>query len=220
MRKLYAFFTQLTLVIICANLVSCGNDKSSESQNSSAVEISAGNEIDLGLPSGKLWASCNLGADSPEKYGDYYAWGEIEKKDSFPRKGYKYLGTLIGNNISGTEYDVVSNVLKDDWVMPNQHDFKELVDNCKREWVKYNGVNGYKLIGPNGNSIFLPATGFCDPLLCNQESIGFYWSSTDDNGFNAIALSLSDGKIAINKELRYHGHAIRPIKEHKSSTTN
>ena len=193
MKKLYYIFTLVTLVAIGINLASCGGNKS-ETPKDTKIEITSGTEIDLGLPSGNIWASCNVGADSPEKYGDHFAWGEVEKKDSFPRKGYKHLGTLIGNDISGTEYDVATKVLGDAWKMPNQNDFKELVDNCKWEWITYNGANGFKLTGPNGNSIFLPATGYCDPLLCNQEINGFYWSSTDDNGFNAISLIISKGK--------------------------
>ena len=102
-----------------------------------------------------------------------------------------------------------------DWKMPNQNDIKELVDNCKWEWITYKGAEGYKVTGSNGNSIFLPATGYCDPVLCNQGISGFYWTSTDDKGFNAITLNIEKGKRNINKELRYHGQAIRAVKDKK-----
>lgn len=218
MRKIVSVIALIALVATSVNFASCGGGSTEGAKNDTVNQITSGAEIDLGLPSGKIWASCNVGADSPEKNGDYFAWGEVEKKDSFPKKGdngYKHLGTLIGDDISATEYDAASKVMGADWKMPNQNDIKELVDNCKWEWITYKGAEGYKVTGSNGNSIFLPATGYCDPVLCNQGISGFYWTSTDDKGFNAITLNIEKGKRNINKELRYHGQAIRAVKDKK-----
>ena len=215
MKKSLSVLALFAIIVFGLNLVSCGGtDKPKEE----VKEVSTDSVVDLGLPSGKLWASCNLGADSPEKYGDYFAWGEVEKKDSFPKKGdngYKHLGTLIGEDIAGTKYDAAMTVLGGDWKMPSQYDFNELVENCKWEWTKYKDVDGYKVTGKNGNSIFLPATGYCDPILCNQGMSGYYWTSTDVKGFDAITLSFEKGKRNIKEELRYRGQSIRPIKEKK-----
>ena len=111
--------------------------------------------IDLGLPSGVKWATFNVGATTPEEYGNYYAWGETEQAAA---------------SWGG------------EWRMPSKDDFQELIDKCEWEWMSKNGVNGYKVIGPNGNSIFLPAAGVKIAGVTNDDKThGGYWSSTIDN---------------------------------------
>lgn len=133
--------------------------------------------IDLGLPSGTMWACCNVGADAPKEFGGKYAWGETETKDVYNIKTYKfakevdpnsydghywiwmdyrYIYVYIGNNISGTDYDVAHVRWGKPWRMPTSTESQEICDNCT--WVEYtlNGTAGYKVIGPNDNYIFMP----------------------------------------------------------------
>ena len=122
--------------------------------------------INLGLPSGTLWACCNVGASTPEGYGGYYAWGETEEKESYTWENYIHAdgeyGTShdIGTDIAGTEYDVAHVKWKGSWQMPSQAQVKELVENCTREWDTQGAINGYTFTGPNGNTIFVPVAGF------------------------------------------------------------
>ena len=139
--------------------------------------------VDLGLPSGLKWAACNVGASSPEEYGGYYAWGETEEKESYYEEDYLYYNygiyTDIGSDISGTQYDVAHVKWGGDWRMPTMVEQEELRNNCFWEWTTVNGVNGYNVIGPNGNSIFLPAAG-CryGTYVYNICSSGYYWSGS------------------------------------------
>ena len=121
--------------------------------------------VDLGLPSGLKWATCNIGARAPEASGDYFAWGEIKTKKSFSESGSltygkkKYSIEIAGNS----QLDAARANWGGSWRMPTKYECQELIDKCKWELVTVNcvnGVNGYKVTGPNGNNIFLPATGF------------------------------------------------------------
>ncbi len=159
--------------------------------------------IDLGLPSGTKWACCNVDTTHPENqsptsYGSYYAWGEIEEKDVYDWSTYKYSN---GSSHNITKYCVVSlfgdngftdgltELLPEDdaatvywgapWHMPTTEQLDELIENCTREWAQLNGVNGTLVIGPNGNTIFLPATGFrWDDLIYYDGFSGAYWASS------------------------------------------
>lgn len=129
----------------------------------------------LGLPSGTLWATCNIGANAPEEYGDFFAWGEVEPKDWFipenylyhtgeiiqdPRYGEFYECIDIGWNISGTEYDAATQLWGNGWRMPTQEEQYELTMMCwSNGIVEENGVKGQRFCGPNTNSIFIPAAG-------------------------------------------------------------
>ena len=122
--------------------------------------VTAGQVVDLGLSI--YWASCNLGAESPEIKGDQYAWGETKTKTKYNTNNYSYYDSStqtfinIGSNISGTEYDAATVNLGSEWRMPTSNEMYELLNNCTWEWIQMNGVNGYKVTGENGNSIFLP----------------------------------------------------------------
>ena len=134
------------------------------------------NAVDLGLPSGTLWADRNVGADSPEAYGDYFAWGEIEPKTIYGWSNYKWCngsydtltkyctyssdGTVDNKTTLDLEDDAAYVNMGSEWRMPTITEQQELIDNCTWTWTTQNGVNGYKVTGNNGNSIFLPAAGF------------------------------------------------------------
>ena len=160
--------------------------------------------IDLGLPSGTKWACCNVGADKPDAYGGYYAWGETEEKSRY------YWDTYI-------QYDVAHVKWGGNWVMPSNDQNNELIKNCTYEWTTVNGVNGRKFISKlNGGSIFLPAAGHrWNGDLNFAGSHGFYWSSTQvPNGLEyAYFLHFGSGDIFWDTDLYYcnYGRTVRPI---------
>ena len=176
--------------------------------------------IDLGLPSGTKWACCNVGADKPEAYGGYYAWGETEEKEVYNRDTYKFYqnGSYvnIGLDISGTEYDVAHVNWGSDWVMPTHDEQMELLNNCTSEWTTLNGVNGRKFISKiNGNSIFLPAAGYrWGGDLDVAGEYGGFWSSTQypDYSRNAYYLYFYSGYAHWSYDyFRNYGRSVRPV---------
>lgn len=171
--------------------------------------------VDLGLS--VKWASFNVGATKPEEYGGYYAWGETEEKESYFEENYLYYNngsyTNIGNDISGTQYDVAHVKWGGDWRMPTFAEQQELIDNCTWELTTVNGVYGYKVTGSNGNSIFLPAAG------CRYESeiddvgnAGYYFSSTMSDELSVI-IYFDDGDKMLYSNYSFYGHSVRPVCE-------
>ena len=155
--------------------------------------------VDLGLPSGIKWASCNVGAEKPEDYGNYYAWGEVLPKEDYSWTTYKYANgnynklTKYCNNASYGDNGFTDNKTtldpEDDaahvnwggsWRMPTNTEWQELQDNCTWTWTTQNGINGYRVTSQtNSNSIFLPAAGFRDGTsLGSVGKDGSYWSSS------------------------------------------
>lgn len=184
-----------------------------------AQEITPGKEIDLGLPSGTIWAAWNVGATSPEEYGDYYAWGETTTKEAYTKETYKYYNKQtkkyinIGNNISGTKYDVARQKWGGSWRMPTEAEIGELIIKCKWTFCKYKGVSGYKVTGSNGNSIFLPAAGYRDGTsLGRGGSYGDYWSATLVEDYDAWDLNFGNGGYGSYFYDRSLGHTVRPVK--------
>ena len=189
--------------------------------------------VDLGLPSGTLWATCNVGANSPEEYGNYYAWGETEPKSVYDWSPYKWCkgsyDTLIKYN-TNSSYGTVDNKtvldLEDDaahvnwggdWRMPTQDEIKELwdSDNCTWSWITQNGVNGYRVTSKsNGNSIFLPAAGFRHRIsLYEAGSCGGYWSSSLYSNDSCVAyfLNFYFGTWSFYSDYRIGGRTVRPV---------
>ena len=180
--------------------------------------------VDLGLS--VKWATFNVGAKSPEEYGGYYAWGETwEKKnyDLFRSKyyidtngdGIKDTWQNIGENISGTEYDVAHVEWGGSWRMPTLDEIKELLDKCSWEWTTVNGVNGQKVTGPSGNSIFLPAAGFRVDTELRDYSTS-YWASSLYEGFGGVyanCLTLDSNGCFLNAFVRFAGKSVRPVTE-------
>ena len=129
--------------------------------------VSTMESVDLGLPSGLKWAKCNLGASSPSKSGNYYAWGEIDTKRTYSSDTYKWSNDIgmekynetDGKIVLDPEDDVATQKLGKPWHIPTMADFQELIDKCTWFWTTLDGINGYEVKGPNGNSIFLPAAG-------------------------------------------------------------
>ena len=197
------------------------NDESNEDDSHEAV--------DLGLS--VMWATMNVGANAPEEYGDYFAWGETESKTDYNRETYKWYNssenTLTKYCASGG-YGTVDNKkvldLEDDaahvnwggtWRMPTIDEIEELLFDCSWEWTIQNGVNGQKVTGPNGNSIFLPAAGFYSGnRLVVLDEFAFYWSSTLFQYFNESALILSFSSSGLDwgaGHSRCAGHPVRAV---------
>lgn len=146
--------------------------------------------VDLGLPSGLKWARCNIGANKPEEYGDYFAWGEINAKLAENRNKYYEEKGVTYYEKSGKKYYVrnnnISNGLQNDTSrLPTKEEYEELIKKCSWEWINKNDNVGYKVIGPNGNSVFLPAAGHCPKSSTERlKQYGYYWSSTPNHSIN------------------------------------
>ncbi len=178
--------------------------------------------VNLGLPSGTLWANMNVGASKPEGYGCYYAWGETEEKDVYNWSTYIHCdGSIetchdLGSDIAGTEYDVAHVMWGGNWVMPTKAQQDELKNKCTYEWTMVNGVYGGKFTGPNGNSIFLPAAGGrWSGSFYNRGTVGGYWSSTQypDGSYAAYYFGFSSGYLVWyhDDNYRYYGRSVRPV---------
>lgn len=147
--------------------------------------------IDLGLSSGLKWARVNIGASSPEERGYYYAWGEIETKEKYSNSTSTTYGVELYDISGNPQYDAAAALWGGHWRMPNTEEFQELVDECEWTWVKYNDVTGYVVTGSNGNSMFLPTTGYIySSTLYYESSKGFYWSSMADVDNTEMAYDL------------------------------
>ena len=186
--------------------------------------------IDLGLPSGIKWATMNVGATSPEDYGGYYAWGETEEKDNYEWSTYKWCngsentmtkyctdssyGTVDSKTALDLEDDVAHVKWGGSWRMPTSDELKELYKNCTWTWTTQNGVNGYKVTGSNGNSIFLPAAGYrYGTGVYYRGSDGSCWSSSlySNLSYSAYYLYFDSGHFDWYYGYRYYGHSVRPV---------
>lgn len=186
--------------------------------------------VDLGLSSGRLWAAWNIGASAPEEYGSYFAWGETAPKSNYAWSTYKF-----GNGSNFSKYnssdglteleledDAAYVILGKDWRMPTHEEELELVNECSWESTTINGISGYKITGPNGNSIFMPRGGIYDGTdyasdgtkLSDANNCGWYWSSTLNNVGSAYAQGLCFFPSLISNVCdheRSDGHNIRPV---------
>lgn len=191
--------------------------------------------VDLGLPSGNLWAECNLGASSPEAYGDYYAWGEVEPKQEYTYPNHKWykegapsLGFTKYNNEDGKlsledEDDAVIQKLGNGWRTPTLADFRELTNQkyTTIEKTTLNGVAGYQITSKkNKKSIFIPFAGFKNDepqtreisadqtvavCMTNQRRI-------DYQVFNCWTFAFEEDRIGRYGKRRPDGISIRPVK--------
>ena len=172
--------------------------------------------VDLGLPSGTLWAETNIGASTPYEAGDNFAWGETKPKDDYDWINYKWGSNYYNlnkyNSKDGkTTLDATDDAAKANWGkkyrIPTRSDIQELIDNCKWTWqTGYNKSGGYVVKGSNGNQIFIPADG----------SGGWYWSSSlcDDHSSGAYFLCIAKDKVyPISGNIRCYGLMIRPVSD-------
>ena len=142
--------------------------------------------VDLGLPSKTKWATCNVGANSPEDYGYYLAWGETEPKNSFSYDETPLYEVAIDDISNNENYDVAKIKWGNGWSIPTKYQWDELIRCCKYKETKKNGVYGLLLVGRNGKSVFFPAAGNGDMGIKERwlsGYSGFYWSSNADYSY-------------------------------------
>ena len=196
--------------------------------------------VDLGLPSGTVWATCNVGASSPEEYGDYFAWGETtgytDGKTTFGWSTYKW---CKGSETTITKYCTNSSYgnegftdnktkldLEDDaayanlgpaWRMPSMKQFDELINSDYTEtmWTTQNGKDGLKITSKsNGKSIFLPAAG-CYEGSSNSTIVSYYLSRSlelEDEPNKVGALLFGNGYSIVVNYSRCNGYPVRPVR--------
>ena len=215
-------FCYLLAVLSTSLLFSCNKGDSVDSDNDNDNEdeyvgdITSGKAVNLGLS--VKWAGWNVGASSPEEYGGYYAWGETEEKSNFKEYTYKYYKNNkyidIGDNISGTRYDVAHVKWGGSWRMPTYAEQQELWESCSWKWTTRKGIYGMKVTGPNGNSIFLPAAGDRNgTVVYGRSEYGHYWSGS----FNVVNRAyylyfVTDGSHwHANYYNRFIGLSVRPV---------
>ncbi len=187
-----------------------------------SILVIGGHEaVDLGLS--VKWATCNVGASSPEEYGDYFAWGETTTKSSYTESNSTtyglYTSELQSRGIIGSDgnltaaYDAATANWGSKWRMPTLDEIKELKEECTWEWTTQNGVKGRKVTGPNGNSIFLPAAGGrYGSDLGNAGSYGFYWSAAPrSDSYDAYYLIFNSGYYGWLYDDRGDGLSVRPV---------
>ena len=181
----------------------------------STGEINGHEYVDLGLPSGLKWATCNVGASSPEMPGGYYAWGELETKDYYGNENCLTYGVEMDDISGDPAYDVAAANWKSTWRMPKPIEISELFSNCSKESVEINGRKCTKLTSYiNGNSIILPCTGWINGTNnAYYNNYGRYWSSTPHHYANSNAISFTDNSSYQNQDSRYWGLSIRPVSE-------
>lgn len=186
--------------------------------------------VDLGLS--VKWAAWNVGATAPEEYGNYYAWGEVETKIDYTIENYKYCRKdSYGldeyylpdelSDISGTKYDAATVNWGNGWRMPTKLEFIELEDLATLVWTTYNGIDGMRIIGPNGNSIFLPSAGGRNEYgAYGKNESGYYWTSDESPRWDKASYLFSWSRNSLGAEYigvsdceRHYGISIRPVKE-------
>ena len=168
--------------------------------------------VDLGLS--VKWATCNVGASSPSDYGNYYAWGETTTKSSYTFNNSRTYNRSVGDISGNPQYDAATANWGKGWRMPTKAEFEELVDKC--DWQQ-GGHGGYKVTGPNGNSIFLPAAGWrTGSSLFDAGVDGSYWSSTPNGSNTLSAYSLyfySGYHYEYWLYRRFDGRSVRPVSD-------
>lgn len=192
--------------------------------------------IDLGLPSGTLWASCNIGSRSPKNSGDYFAWGELETKCNYDTDNYKWCkgswnnmtkyctnseyGEVDGKTLLDPEDDIARSMWGGVWRIPTLDEVKELFSNCSSHWTKIDYMYGLMFTGPNGNTLFLPAGGSRSPIseMTGLTDIGYegdYWLSSVDESIPYKAHAFTFTQFYKNNDVprpRYDGLSVRPVR--------
>ena len=178
--------------------------------------------VDLGLPSGTLWATCNVGATSPEQAGLYFAWGEIfgfttDEEGKLERVFFweNYKGKEISSDLT-LEQDAAHAYMGGKWRMPTKDEWQELIDNCNVTWV--GNFNETKVAGKlftskvNGNSVFFPASGRCGiASVIGAGEFGDYWSATYLSKVTSYDFYFDSKYLYISFDIRHHGRSVRGV---------
>lgn len=194
-------------------------------------EVGGHKVVDLGLS--VKWATCNVGANKPTEYGDYFAWGEVKAKKVYDWKNYAYCegdakslnkycllpayGSTDGAKVLASSDDAATANWGAEWRMPTADEFNELMKKCKVKWMpnyRNSGIPGYKVTAKNGNFIFLPAAGFY--RLQRQEEAGksghyatsSLYEKANDNAYSVI---IDAARMEGSFDNRYFGLPVRPV---------
>ena len=188
------------------------NSPSVTNTTTTVTNLDGHEAVDLGLS--VKWATCNVGAEKPSDYGNYYAWGETQTKFTYTNYNTITYGKSM-KDIGGSTSDVANTEWGCRWRLPTKEEFQELVDKCKWEWTTIDGHKGYMVIGPNGNSIFLAAAGYRNgDSAYSVGSDGRFWSSTpSSNDRGAWNLYINDGLQGVDWHNRGYGYSVRPVVE-------
>lgn len=183
--------------------------------------------VDLGLPSGLKWATCNVGATTPEGFGYYFAWGETTTKSEYTEDNsltYDKDNTWLRNNDYVDEsgnltmsHDAANQNWGGTWRMPTKHEIEELLENTTTQWTTLSGVKGCLVTSTrNGKSIFIPAAGWRDWVWFRKVGeYGIQWSSTLSGSIpsRAIGLYFSSDAFHTDQDNRRYGRSVRPVSE-------
>lgn len=243
-RKVVSYIAiAVATISIVFLLLFINSEKDSTSDAYFNIESVNLKEIDLGLPSGTIWAGWNIGANKADDYGTFYSWGALSpyKKEGL-RDYYSSLSTLYADSvcisrngiISGSEYDVAYKNWGEDWRIPTKEQADELFSQCEWKWGSFNGCNGMIGKGPNGNLIFFPATGYSNENgVWSKKKEGNYWcgdlcnpSKHDHSNYHPSVIEDAENSKRANCYSfsntdhihsgcsdRYFGYAIRPVKK-------
>ncbi len=212
-------------------LASCSDDD--DNNNTVTLNDNGYEYVDLGLPSGLLWATTNIGATEVYDYGDYFAWGEITTKTEFNGSTYEFFDNETSSYTKYNKTDELTTLeLEDDaarqiwggdWRLPTTEEISELIDNATWTWTdnyENTNVSGY-IVSGNNNSIFLPAAGiYQDATLNNVGKEGHYLSSSLESvisNYTESILCTSSGSIHVYHLYRHRGLSIRPVISSSSS---
>ena len=192
---------------------------------SNVKNIHNGHEfVDLGLPSGTLWATCNVGATSPEQTGLYFAWGETTGFAAYEEGKLErvffwelYKGKEISYDLT-SEQDAAHSYMGGKWRMPTKDDWQELIDNCDDAWT--DDYNKTRVAGRvftskvNGNSVFFPAVGRCGiAYVIGAGEFGDYWSATYLSKVTSYDFYFDSKYLYISFDIRHHGRSVRGVCE-------
>ncbi len=203
--------------------------------------------VDLGLPSGTLWADRNVGAAAPEATGGYYAWGETEEKTTYSWDSYLCTSSQLytsadpiwadgllhywygvsgfyEGNIAGSKYDVSTQKWGDAWAMPTKDHFNELINNCTKSTITINEVECVQYTGPNGNSVVFPIQGgYKENTSIYSDSYLELWTAEKDGSTSKevnYASFSSYGASLSYLSPRNRGMQVRPLCVDRNAVDN
>jgi len=236
MKKMMKAVAALMLMMTVVFAAGCTkNDNPDNGGNNNGG--SGGNNhayVDLGLPSGTLWATCNVGANSPKDYGDYFSWAETAPKENYFSTNYKWYvgdrrltkycvhshigfqGFVDGLTVLLPEDDAATVNWGTDWCIPSYDQWKELYENTTHTWKKQNGVYGRLFTASNGKTLFLPAAGGCaNTGAWAAGDFGLYWSNSlySDDSRSAWYFDFSESNYQMDAGYaRSNGFRVRPVR--------
>lgn len=181
--------------------------------------------VDLGLPSGIKWANTNVGASTPDESGSYFGWGETRTKSDYSyannattdknKTKLLAMGVIDNSGILTPSHDAAHVNWGGSWRMPTDKEFEELKENCQWTWIELNENFGWKVIGPNGNSIFIPAAGIYYGTYNGKDGdSGYYWSSSLSSMSDTDSVSFEFGcanSFVSSSDRRFGGQSIRAV---------